>query len=269
MNNTDLISIITPMYNAEKYIKETIESVINQSYQNWEMVIVDNFSTDRSREIVLGINDSRIQLVKLDFNSGGPARPRNIGVDNSSGKYIAFLDADDLWTADKLEKQLLFMKEENLNFSSHNAVKIDTKSVLLSKDGFLTKKFKMQKNYNIEQLVRGNFIYLSSVILEKSIFIGFNEDKKCIAVEDYYLWLQLLNNSSIRYKFLHNDFLQYRVDENSLSNVTTNGKQEAKAIYYCLIFIFDNNRFDLVKYINHDKINFITCLQSFFRRFSL
>ncbi|MCK5293953.1 MAG: glycosyltransferase family 2 protein, partial [Arcobacteraceae bacterium] len=89
MNSEKLVSVITPIYNGENYILETINSVINQTYKNWEIIIVDNCSTDNSRQIVESINDPRIKLIKLDYNSGGPARPRNRGLENSKGDYIA------------------------------------------------------------------------------------------------------------------------------------------------------------------------------------
>jgi teichuronic acid biosynthesis glycosyltransferase TuaG len=129
MNNEKLVSIITPMYNAEKYILETINSVQLQTYQNWEMIIVNNFSTDASGEIVKNIDDPRIKLIELSFNSGGPARPRNVGIDNAKGEYFAFLDADDTWSDNKLELQLDFMKINKVNFSSTCKSFIDQMSI--------------------------------------------------------------------------------------------------------------------------------------------
>lgn len=97
MKNKPLISIITPIFNGEKYILETIQSVLDQTYTNWEMMIVDNKSTDNSIEVIKTVCDDRIKIIHLEYNSGGPARPRNVGLDNAKGEYIAFLDADDVW----------------------------------------------------------------------------------------------------------------------------------------------------------------------------
>ena len=110
-----LVSIITPSYNSAKFIAETIQSVQNQTYKNWEMIIVDDGSSDETESVVLSIiqNDNRIQFYKLTQNSG-PAVARNTGIEKAKGNYIAFLDSDDLWKPQKLEKQLLFMEEENL-----------------------------------------------------------------------------------------------------------------------------------------------------------
>ena len=104
------VSVITPMYNCEKFISETIESVLNQTYTNWEMIIIDDCSTDKSKQIVKQYieRDKRIRLIALNENSGA-AVARNKGIEVSSGRFIAFLDGDDLWEPNKLEKQIQFM----------------------------------------------------------------------------------------------------------------------------------------------------------------
>ena len=98
------VSVITPMYNCEKFISETIESVLNQTYTNWEMIIIDDCSTDKSKQIVKQYieRDKRIRLIALNENSGA-AVARNKGIEVSSGRFIAFLDGDDLWESNKLE----------------------------------------------------------------------------------------------------------------------------------------------------------------------
>lgn len=114
----NLITIITPCHNAESTICETIESVICQSYKDWEMLIVDDCSSDNSRQIIESYSekDSRINYFRTARPSGSPSLPRNIGIENSSGKYIAFLDADDIWFPDKLEKQVKFLETNNYSF---------------------------------------------------------------------------------------------------------------------------------------------------------
>lgn len=111
-----LVSIIVPVYNAEKFIKDTIQTVKNQTYQNWELILVDDFSTDNSVDIINKNIEERIKLVKLEKNSGA-AICRNKGVEKAKGRYIAFLDSDDLWRKEKLEKQLEFMREKKCSFS--------------------------------------------------------------------------------------------------------------------------------------------------------
>ena len=113
-----LISIITPNYNCARFIAQTIESVLAQTYTNWEMLIVDDCSTDGSYEIAreYAEKDSRIKVFRNEKNSGA-AVSRNIALDNASGEYIAFLDSDDLWLPEKLQTQLNFMKNSSADFS--------------------------------------------------------------------------------------------------------------------------------------------------------
>ena len=113
-----MVSIITPSHNAGKFIAKTIESVLAQSYNQWEMIIVDDLSTDNSVSIIESYaqKDPRIKLIQPGHKSG-PAGARNMAIEASRGQYIAFLDADDLWMPDKLEKQLAYMKNHNLAFT--------------------------------------------------------------------------------------------------------------------------------------------------------
>lgn len=113
-----LVSIIVPVYNAEKFIKDTIKTVGKQTYQNWELIFVNDCSTDESKKIIEEqINiDNRIRLLELEQNYGA-AIARNTGIDNAKGKYIAFLDSDDLWDKEKLSRQVRFMQNSNCSFS--------------------------------------------------------------------------------------------------------------------------------------------------------
>lgn len=121
------ISIITPCFNGAQTISETIESVLNQRHQNWEMIIVDDVSTDASPAIIrsYAAKDARIRYLRTDAPSGSPALPRNIGIDNARGRFIAFLDADDVWLPEKLEKQVAFMTERNCPLSYSYYEKMD------------------------------------------------------------------------------------------------------------------------------------------------
>jgi len=123
----DLVSIIMPSYNTAAYIGESIKSVLNQTYVNWELIIVDDCSTDNTDEVVASINDGRIRYIENEKNSGA-AVSRNRALREAKGRWIAFLDSDDLWTSDKLEKQVAFMTENDYHFSYTNYVEIDDKS---------------------------------------------------------------------------------------------------------------------------------------------
>lgn len=127
-----LVSIITPSYNTGKYINDTILSVINQSYSNWEMIIVDDCSTDDTEAIVYSFGDPRIRLLKNKTNLGA-AISRNKAIKEANGEWIAFLDSDDLWTSDKLEKQLNFMAQNRYAFTCAYSSYIDEDSNSLQK----------------------------------------------------------------------------------------------------------------------------------------
>ena len=114
----NLVSIITPCYNSSDYISDAIDSVINQEYKKWEMIIVDDFSSDDSVKIVKKYieKDSRISIIQLDFNKG-PGYARNQAIKKAKGQYYAFLDSDDLWHSQKLQRQIQFMNQKNIAFS--------------------------------------------------------------------------------------------------------------------------------------------------------
>lgn len=118
------VSIIMPSYNTAQYIRESIQSVLNQTYHNWELVIVDDCSTDNSDEVVASIKDDRIKYIKNEKNSGA-AISRNRALREAKGKWIAFLDSDDLWMPEKLEKQIEFMEKNGYSVSYTNYEEID------------------------------------------------------------------------------------------------------------------------------------------------
>ena len=121
----DVVSVITPMYNSEKFIEESIDSVLKQTYTNWEMIIIDDGSNDNSVGIVKKYLNTytRIKLIENNINKGA-SLARNIGIEKSLGRYIAFLDSDDVWYPQKLEEQIKFMNDEKvaLSFSSYEKV---------------------------------------------------------------------------------------------------------------------------------------------------
>ena len=122
MNN--LVSIIMPSYNTGRFISETIESVLVQTYSNWELIIVDDCSTDNTDEVVKNyLSDDRIHYIKNEINSGA-AVSRNRALREANGKWIAFLDSDDLWEPDKLNKQIAFMENNDYHFSYTNYIQI-------------------------------------------------------------------------------------------------------------------------------------------------
>lgn len=205
-----MISIIMAAYNASLTIKESIESIINQTYKNWELIIVNDCSTDDTVTIVTKYceNDSRIKLINNEVNLK-VSKTRNEGIKNSIYRYIAFLDSDDLWHKEKLEKQLIFMQENKAFFSSTDYEIIDVKSNRLMK-----KVYAKTKDY--KQLLRGNSIGTSTVMIDTNFIkeIKFKD----IRVEDYELWLSLLMKYQTKVYAINETLAYYRVSGNSLSS---------------------------------------------------
>lgn len=124
MNDFGLVSIVMPTWNCARFIGRSIESVRCQSYRNWELLVVDDCSTDNTEEVVMSFGDSRIRYLRNAVNSGA-AVSRNRALKEARGRWVAFLDSDDLWTADKLEKQIAFMVNHNYSFSYTNYSEVD------------------------------------------------------------------------------------------------------------------------------------------------
>ncbi|WP_423799418.1 glycosyltransferase family 2 protein [Neobacillus sp. SAB-20_R2A] len=207
----DLVSIITPTYNCGKFIAETIESVRQQTYQNWEMIIVDDCSTDNTKEIVEEyINqDKRIKYHLLEKNSGA-AVARTKAMELASGTYMAFLDSDDLWPTEKLERQLSFMKKNGYDFTCTEYEQIDEKGTPLNK----SIKTKNKTNYNGVLLscpVGNSTVMYNSQHLGK--FVVPNIRKR----NDDALWLQILKKEKYIYG-LPEILMKYRVRSNSISS---------------------------------------------------
>lgn len=186
----DKVSIIIPVYNSEKFLGQAIESVINQTYTNWEALIVNDCSTDDSELIILDYmkRDSRIKYYNLSHNSGA-AIARNEGLYKSTGKYIAYLDADDLWLPDKLEKQTQFMKNNNVVFSCCDYEKIDENGQSLNKI------IHMPKTITYKQLLGNTIIQTVGVIIDadqvnKELLVMPNVRRG----QDSATWLKLLKN---------------------------------------------------------------------------
>lgn len=133
MNDFGLVSIITPTYNCGSFIAETIRCVLAQTYTNWEMIIIDDCSTDDTKSIVNSFNDSRIIYHCLKHNSGA-AVARNTALRIAHGRWMAFLDSDDIWVSNKLEKQLSFMIQNGYAFSYHNYDEIDENSLPIKRE---------------------------------------------------------------------------------------------------------------------------------------
>ena len=206
-----LVSIITPSYNSAKFIAETIQSVQSQTYSNWEMIIVDDGSSDETENVVLSIiqKDKRIQFHKLSQNFG-PGVARNFAIQQAKGNYIAFLDSDDLWKPEKLNKQLQFMEEENLPMTFSFYEQIDEQG------NSLQKKITSPLEVSYSQLFYCNWIGNLTGIYSVDFFgkIPISSIKKR---QDWILWLTLVKKIN-KVKPVPESLAYYRVRKDSVSS---------------------------------------------------
>lgn len=193
----NLVSIITPMYKGAAFVGETIESVLAQSYRNWEMIIVDDCSPDEGAGIAQVnkyTSDSRIKLISSKENRGSSGA-RNIALKEAEGQFIAFLDSDDIWHPDFLEKQMQFMAENDapLVFSSYNRIDENTKEEILS-------PFFVPKQVSYKSLLKTCPIFPSTAIYNTALTpkIFFNENMGSMR-DDYVYWLKMLKNIEVGY----------------------------------------------------------------------
>lgn len=206
-----LVSIITPVYNGSETIKKTTESVLNQTYKNFEMIIVDDASDDDTDKIVKKYEkkDNRIKLVTLS-KKGGASVARNIAISEAKGKYIAFLDGDDLWKKDKLEKQIKFMEENNIYFSYTDYSYIDKDDMNM---GIYRK---CPKKMSYFKMLLGDSVGCLTVIYNREK-TGKIEIPKLKKRNDYALWCIILKKVKVGYKY--NEILSlYRKNNDSLSS---------------------------------------------------
>lgn len=184
----ELVSIITPVYNAEKYLRQTIESVQNQTYKNYEMILVDDKSTDNSLEIIkqYAKKNNKIKYYALEQNSG-TAVARNIALNMSKGRFIAYLDADDKWKKDKLEKQIKYMVENNYYFTCTDYEKIKENG------NSLKKIIKMPNEINYKLYIRNTIIQTVGVMVDtKYINKNLLEMPNLRRRQDAATWCQIL-----------------------------------------------------------------------------
>ena len=215
MNDNPLInvciSVITPCYNSGAYIADAIESVIAQSFVNWEMIIVDDCSSDNSAFIInqYSSKDARIKYFKTDFPSGSPTLPRNIGIKYAKGKYIAFLDSDDIWLPEKLKEQIKFINKPDIAIVFSNYEKINEAGKRAAREIIAPPLV------DYYQLLKGNFIGCLTVL--------YDTDKvgkmyfKNVRHEDCVLWLSILKKG---YKAQNTNTVTalYRVGSHSISS---------------------------------------------------
>ena len=200
------IDIILPNFNSFEFISETVKSVLNQSYKNWKLIIVDDFSDKKTRSLLKKI--SRNKNIKVYFmkKNRGAGFCRNFAIKKSNASYLAFIDSDDIWKKDKLKNQIKFIQKNNLLFSYTNYETF----------GLKKRKVKNPSKINYLSFLRNTSIATSTMMVKRSL-IGktkFTDTKIC---EDYYFKCKLLTKT--KYAYCLNQYLtKYRIRENSLQS---------------------------------------------------
>ncbi len=240
----NLVSIVTPAYKTEKFIAETIESVIAQTYPHWELLIADDCSPDNLAEVVKKYSekDPRVKYLRMPQN-GGPANARNLSLEQAKGRYIAFLDSDDLWHADKLTKQLDFMNKNDYDFTYTAYQRFKMGGELYP---FINL---VPEHVTYSDLLKNTCISTLTVILDKSKVKDIHMTPGW-GYDDYVLWLEILKKGTTAHG-LNENLALYRVMDQSVSS---NKKRALKWVWNI--------------YYQHQKLGFIKSLY-FITNFSL
>ncbi|SQI37182.1 Hyaluronan synthase [Leminorella richardii] len=225
----DLVSIIMPAFNAEKYIEEAISSVLTQTYNNIELIIINDFSSDNTSLILKRYEDlEQVIIINLDENIG-VSKARNIGINNAKGRYISFLDSDDVWLPTKLQLQIECMKDSNVGCSHSSYFR-------MSEDGKILTKVLAKRLLTYDIMLRGNQLGNLTGVYD-TLFVG-KILQKCIGHEDYKMWLDVLKSTnSIG---IITPLAKYRVCEKSVSS----NKFKSIAWHYTILKNeLNNNKF--------------------------
>ncbi len=219
------ISVIIPTYNRSRLLLKAVNSVLNQTYPDYEILICDDGSTDNSKQIIESLKNNKIVWIE-GSHSGLPGVVRNKGIKKAKGEWVAFLDDDDVWDKDKLLLQVKIIDTKKCDVVCSNAISSETgkKLINLNKNGFLSTK----------ELLKNNSIVCSSVLVKRKIFGkigGFSENKKMKAIEDYDLWLRISTDRKIY--FLNKNLVFYNDDpDNSIRKGGLSARKQKSRILF-------------------------------------
>lgn len=205
-----MVSIIVPVYNAEKFLRETIDSVLNQTYEDFELLLVDDCSKDGSVRLIEEYRDLRVRLIKQEENHGAYAA-RNRGLEEAKGRFIAFLDSDDLWESDKLSKEMAFLQEKNAGFVFTGYEFVDCNGV---GTGAIVK---VPETINFKQALNNTTIFTSTVLIDREKIQDELIRMPNITSEDTATWWRILKAGNIAYG-LNENLVKYRRSAGSLSS---------------------------------------------------
>lgn len=203
----DLVSVIMPVYNAQTHVSEAISSVLSQSHESFELIVVDDASTDDSLKHINDFQDQRLKCLALEEN-GGAGKARNKGIRLARGRYIAFIDADDIWLEEKLAKQIRFMQKENASLSY-------TDYFLMNGESKFTHRVSSLSSVNYHKMKKNNYIgSLTAMYDTKNLGKMYMSERR--KRQDWALWLDILKKTD-RAMGLRIPLAAYRRTENSLS----------------------------------------------------
>lgn len=238
------VSVIIPTWNREQLIKNAIVNALNQTVSPLEILICDDGSTDDTFETVKSLNNSKIKWISGE-HSGLPAVVRNRGIRESKGEWLAFLDSDDWWEKDKLERQLELVKKLQVKAVCSNAYVVNPQSG--KKEGLYFPEAKIKEIIGFSKLLRTNQVICSSMLVDKQLVMdcgGFPEDSALKAIEDYALWLRLSTKTKIGYS--NKPLVNYFNDPgNSIRKVWSNARLQKKIVLRNFLKWFLGN------FINH------------------
>lgn len=204
-----LVSVIMPTYNHAVYIGEAIQSILGQTYENLELIIVDNYSTDNTNDVISSFQDERIKVYRYQ-NNGIIASARNYAVSKSKGNLLAFIDSDDIWAHDKLEIQLSHFSDNASCCVSTNFTPIG--DVVYCRKYMSFRPGEAYRDYSYKDIALMNPIMTSSVLVKKSSFLeagAFDENPDFSFIEDWELWLRISRIKKVR--VLSKPLIQYRI----------------------------------------------------------
>jgi teichuronic acid biosynthesis glycosyltransferase TuaG len=216
-------TIITPIYNAEDFLADSLDSILNQSYQDWEAILINDNSTDGSLEIAQRFTqlDSRFKIINQS-ESGGAAKARNSGIEAAKGRFIAFLDSDDIWLPEKLNEQISFMKSNDIDFSF-------TAYNFISEKGVLGDFVTVPNEVSYKTLLRGNIIAcLTAVYDTKKLGKVYMPD--ILKRQDFALWLKI-TKTGVNAVGINESFAHYRLRTGSLSSTKFNTMMHTWGVY--------------------------------------
>lgn len=255
--NKPVVSVIMPAYNASGYIQEAINSVIAQTYTNWELIIIDDGSTDSTSEIIINNCNQDLRVKYFYQENGKQGRARNLGLYHARGPYIAFLDADDLWLPEKLEIQLEEIKAKNVDLVFANSYVFNNNNISdrSMKINILNRIFKGEEALKL--FLEINRIPILTVLVKKEKIIlvdGFSEKLVIQNAEDYHLWLKMLISGFVFYGS-EKTLASYRDHSESSTNHDKLASKQIPEVFY-----------DLLQNYPHDKQIILQALKKQLRK---